>query len=70
TVPNTAGVFIKQKVVMPANKSKLVSYRLSSVQKFRVFLPDVEVKIKEWGSDGPYSVIKPFGGASSTGAEV
>ena len=70
TVPNTAGVFIKQKVVMPANKSKLVSYRLSSVQKFRVFLPDVEVKIKDWGSDGPYQVLKPFGGASSTGAEV
>jgi hypothetical protein len=70
TVPNTAGLFVKQKVTLPANKSKLVSYRLNSAQPFRLFLPDVEVKIKEWGSEGPYQVLKPFGGESATGAEV
>ncbi len=69
-VPNTGGLFVKQKVTIPAAKSKLVSYRLSSAQGFRPFVKDVEVKLKEWGSDGPYTILKPFGGPSNEGAEV
>jgi hypothetical protein len=69
-IPSTNGVFVKQKVTLPAMKSKLVSYQLSSTAKFRLFLKDVEVKMKQWGSDGPYKVLKPFGGPTEEGALV
>jgi hypothetical protein len=70
TVPSTSGLFKKQKVTLPANKSKLVSYRVNSLQPFRLFEKDVEVKIKEWGSTEAYKVLKPFGGPSNAGALV
>lgn len=70
TVPNSNGAFIKTKVVVPSNKFKLVSYRASSNAPFRLFLPDVETHVKEWGSNGQYQIVRPFGGPSSIGAQV
>jgi hypothetical protein len=40
------------------------------VPTFRVFEQDIEVKVGAWGREDSFKVIKPFGGKSSTGAEV
>jgi hypothetical protein len=71
TVPSTAGAFVKQKVQIPANKTKLVSYRLSSTAPFYLFGKDVEVWLGKWERSEAYTVLKPFGGnAGNPGAEV
>jgi hypothetical protein len=70
-VPSTSGSFIKQKVQIPANKTKLLSYRLSSTAPFYLFKNDVEVWIGQWGRTEAYTVLKPFGGsAGNAGAQV
>jgi hypothetical protein len=70
TVPNSGGVQTKRKVTVPANKAKLYSYRLSSTEPFCVFAPDIECKIKQWGSTDSYQVVKPFGGPSEAKALI
>lgn len=71
TIPNTGGSFVKQKVQIPANKTKLVSYRLSSSVPFYLFGKDVEVWLGQWGRTDAYTVLKPFGGSGgNAGAEV
>jgi len=69
-VPNSGGLFVKTKVTIPVNKFKIVDYRLSSTAAFRVFERDIEVYVKEWGSQGPYQILKPFGGDSNMGAKI
>jgi hypothetical protein len=69
-VPNSAGIQTKTKVTVFANKAKLYSYRLSSDEPFRVFEPDVEVKVGYWGRTDPYDIVKPFGGPSQAKALV
>jgi len=70
TVPSSGGVQTKVKVTIPANKYKLISYGVTSSAPFYLFANDCEAKVKQWGSSGPYAVIKPFGGPNSLGAEV
>jgi hypothetical protein len=72
-VPNSGGVFQKTKVPIGQNKFKTCAYRIdcdSSNAPFRVFFKDLEIYCREWGSAGPYSVVRPFGGDSEEGAEV
>jgi hypothetical protein len=69
-VPNSNGVQTKTKVTVFANKAKLFSYRLSSDEPFRVFEPDIECKVGEWGRTDTYQIVKPFGGPSKAGALV
>lgn len=69
-VPNSNGVQVKTKVTVFANKAKLFSYRLSSDEPFRVFEPDIECKVGEWGRTDTYQIVKPFGGPSKAGALV
>jgi hypothetical protein len=69
-VPNSGGIQKKEKVTVFSNKAKLYSYRLSSPLPFRVFEADIEVKVKEWGSEGGYNIVKPFGGPSAAKALV
>jgi hypothetical protein len=69
-VPNSGGLQVKTKVTVFANKAKLFSYRLSSSAPFRVFEPDIEVKVKQWGSESGYEIVKPFGGPSAAKALV
>lgn len=66
TVPNKS----KLKQTLQANKFKLTSFQAISGQPFYLFRDDLEFKIKQWGSSSPYTVIKPYGGASSAGAIV
>lgn len=70
TIPNSGGVQAKTKVTLPANKFKLIGFRVYSTSVFRIFAPDLELKLKYWGSTGSYEILKPFGGPSSPGALV
>lgn len=70
TIPNSGGVQTKTLVTFPANKFKIVSYNASSAAGFRLWVNDIEVKVKQWGSEGPYQVVRPFGGPSQLQAEV
>ncbi|HEY6026260.1 MAG TPA: hypothetical protein VIV09_05105, partial [Pseudolabrys sp.] len=70
TVPNSGGVQTKTKVTVTANKAKIYSYRISSSAPFNLFEQDVEVKVKQWGSDGGYGIVRPFGGPSVAKALV
>jgi hypothetical protein len=70
TLPSTNGLQAKTKVVLPANKWKLIAFGATSTAAFRVFAADFQVKVKAWGSTGPYQILKPIGGRSLTGALV
>ena len=70
TIPHSSGNMQKVKITIPANKFKLVKPSITSTAPFRLFAPDLELKVKQWGSSDPYAVVKPFGGASNVGAEV
>ena len=69
-VPNSGGLQVKTKITIPPNKFKLIGFRVYSTAGFRVFASDLEVKVKQWGSTGPYDILKPFGGQGSSGAAV
>jgi hypothetical protein len=64
TIASTGGFFLKQYLVLQAVKGKLVSFSLTSTAPFRLFAKDCEMRVKPWGSNEPYAVVKPFGGPS------
>jgi len=70
TIPNSGGLQAKTKVTLPPNKFKLIGLRIFSSAVFRLFEQDIEMKTKDWGSQGPYTPLKPFGGKSNMGATV
>jgi hypothetical protein len=61
-IPNSGGAYRKTYLILPPNKAKIYSYSLSSTAGFRLFKKDCEVKVKQWGSTGPYLSFNPFGG--------
>ena len=69
-LPSTSGVQDKVLVQPSFNKWKLISFAATSTAPFALFLDDMEVKIRAWGSEEAYRVFKPFGGKSSPGGEV
>ena len=70
TIPSSGGLQTKYKTPIPANKFKVVSYRLSSSAPFYVWAKEMEAKVKSWGSSGPYEIVTPIGGPEQLGAEV
>jgi hypothetical protein len=72
TLPSSGGALVqaKTKVTIAPNKFKLVSFRIFSTAPFYLFEQDLEVKCKQWGSTGPYNVLKVIGGPSKPGANV
>ena len=70
TIPNSSGAQTKFKTPIPANKFKLIGYRLSATAPFYLFKDFCEAKVRPWGSNGPYQIVTPFGGAAQIGAEV
>lgn len=60
----------KQLVTIPANKSKLVGFSLTSSAPFRVFAKMLEVWVGAWGRTSAYEKVMPFGGPSNEGALV
>lgn len=70
TIPSSSGVQTKYKTPSFPNKFKLVSYRLSSSAPFFLWKDFCEVKVKQWGSSGPYESIMPYGGEAQLDAKV
>lgn len=62
-VPNSAGLYRKTHVTLPANKGKIYTYSLTSALPFRLFKRDCSVLVKPWNDSGPYRSTNPFGGA-------
>jgi hypothetical protein len=71
TIPNSHDLVTKTKVTINAPmKAKIFQYYITSTAGFYLFLNDLEVKVKSWGSTGSYQIVKPFGGPSRPGALV
>jgi hypothetical protein len=60
-----------QKVYLPLPVNKGMFYDLSITgSSVRVFADDFEVVAKQWGSTGPYGVLRPFGQPNTQGAKI
>lgn len=64
SIPSTSGVHQKVYVVADVMKGKEWTFTLTSSANFRVFMRDIEVRCKSWGSSGGYQVLQPFGDIS------
>lgn len=71
-LPSSGGSLVraKTKVTLPPNKFKLVQPQVSSTAPFFLFMEDLEFKVKQWGSTGPYTPLKIVGGPTKEGALV
>jgi len=74
TWPATAtGVLDPVKILkkLPRNKFKIIDYAVTSSAPFYLWKELMELWVRDWGSNGAYSIVKPFGGPSALeGAEV
>lgn len=61
TFANTNGVFQKIYSVLQPMKALQWEYKLTSDCPFRLYVRDTEFRIKAWGSDGPYTIVRPVG---------
>ena len=62
-----------QKVYLPLGPNKSMAYDVSITSltgTVRVFADDFEVIAKQWGSTGPYGVLRPFGQPNTQGAKI
>src|SRR5262249_27344723 len=67
----SAGQYVRAYRVVQPQKAKWRSYRVESCGGFRLFKKDCEVRVKAWGSNGPFSSALPFGGPSrADGARI
>lgn len=65
TIPDTAGAYLKQYLVLQPMKGKYAKYRIVGPSTgIRVFQRDLNIRAKGWGDTGPYKVIQPFGDLS------
>jgi hypothetical protein len=61
TKPSTAGLYDRGYFPLQPMKALAVKYTLTSPAGFRVFVKDLSVNAKAWGSPGPFMPKKPFG---------
>lgn len=61
---STGGVKAKRQIIMKPNKGKLFDFTFESTAGCRIFREECEVLMKQWGSEGPYAVVQPFGAPS------
>jgi hypothetical protein len=65
--PTSANQYIRAYIVLAPQKSKWKSFRVDApAPGIRLFQKDCCVFAKEWGSDGPYQALHPFGDTSRT----
>jgi hypothetical protein len=70
TIPSTGGLFLKPYLPLQAMKAREVQYSLTG-DPFRLFVKDSEVRVKQWGSTGPFLSAKPWGDLSrESGAKI
>lgn len=60
TLPATGGTPKKYYLPICAIKAKLFSFTISSTKGFKLYNEDSEIRIKPWGSQGAYNVIRPM----------
>ena len=66
-----SGSYQKLYVPVPVNKGMDYDLSITSVTgAVRVFADDFEVVAKQWGSTGPYGVLRPFGQPNTQGARI
>lgn len=71
TIPPAPQDYSKGYFVFHPVKFRSVRYRLEADEPFRLFARDSEIRVKQWGSSGPYQIARPFGGDSvRSGAEI
>ena len=75
SLASTAGVVKKVYLVLAAVKSKMIGFSLTSSSPFRLFKNDSEFRVKEWGTNEGYRIVRPFGSesfasASESGARI
>lgn len=64
TFASTGGVLLKPYLSLPPLKARIGQYSATSPTGFRLYVKDVELRIKEWGSTGPWQIVRPFGDQS------
>jgi hypothetical protein len=64
TLPSTAGLYSRIRVITAARKGKAVRYKWTSDEPFRLIKPDCSVRVQPWGVPGGYQILSPFGGPS------
>lgn len=60
------GMYMRCYRVLKPQKAKWRSYRVEGCGLFRLYIKDCAVRVKEWGSTGPYISAQPFGDLSRT----
>lgn len=61
TIANGGGAYKRTYVVLQPVKGKARHFQLSSSQPFRLLNVDSLFSLKEWGSQGPYQPVRPWG---------
>jgi len=64
TLPNSGGEYVKHYLLFQPKKFRWAEYSAISTAGFRVFERDMEIRVKAWGSTGPYNIVRPFGDVS------
>ncbi len=64
TLPSSGGAYVKHYLHFQPKKFRWAEYSAVSSSGFRVFERDMEIRVKAWGSSGPYSTVRPFGDVS------
>lgn len=62
--PVTTNQYVRCYRVLKPQKAKWRSYRVEGCGLFRLYIRDCVVRVKEWGSTGPYVSAQPFGDLS------
>lgn len=71
SLPSTAGAYRKTLLPLVPKKSMWYQYSMTSPAVFKVFVNDIELHTKQWGSQGPYTIQRPIGAPSVVqGADI
>ena len=65
TLGSSGGQIRKTYIPLKALKGLLFYYSAVSSQPFAMFTDETVIRVKEWGSDGPYQSFRPFTGQST-----
>lgn len=70
TLPSTGGAYQKILFQLSPNKGLLYTFQGVSTQPWQPYLRDWEIKVKQWGSPGPYETYKNIGGVHGVSATI
>jgi hypothetical protein len=64
TFASTGGLYKKLYQILQPMKALEVQYSFTSSAGFRLFSRDIELRVRQWGSTGPFLMKRPAGEAS------